>query len=130
LVEQKRRIAFPTTPFSTFNQHPMALSSRIFPALMGIALSFSFASCAGDAGQVTESLQAELSKFSGAVSGGGTTPAAKTPPPPPKPGTVDVSSKGKGTSEPKVDVSKKGSAESKAEEPKVDVSKKGKGGGR
>jgi hypothetical protein len=74
-----------------------------------------------------DSLQAELAKLSGAVSGGGTS-SKPAPPPPPKPsGSVDVSKKGTGEGDVKVDVSKKGSEET---QPKVDVSKKGKGGGR
>ncbi len=129
-------------------------------ALMGLALSLSFASCAGDAGQMTDlqdkltekkealsdtityysnelenlrfqvdSLQAELSKFSGEVSGGGTAPAPSSSKGSGTPGKVDVGSKGKTGSEPKVDVNSKGDA-SKKDEPKVNVSKKGQGGGR
>lgn len=143
---------------------PISNVSRIVPAFLGLALSLSFASCAGDAGQLTDlqdklteqktalsdtityysgelenlrfmvdSLQAELSKFSGAVSGGGTAPSTSKSSSSGSSnggGTVDVGTKGKTGDAPSVDVSTKGSVEATDKQPKVTVSKKGKGGGR
>ena len=70
-----------------------------------------------------DSIQAELAKFTAAVSSGGSTKKGTTTPPPPAPtGKIDVTKKGGGDA-PQIDVTKKGGGDS----PKIDVTKKGGG---